>query len=96
MIELKRKIIVKFENGIRVSDIAVEQGGIKYHFLSLLYDSTWDWTPVSRAIVEYYTQLANIIGPGAALLNTQHYKVRIKGKVEQLREWSRALPYTSV
>ena len=28
------------------------------------------------------------------LLNTQHYKVRIKGKVEQSREWSSALPYT--
>ena len=33
---------------------------------------------------------------GATLLNTQHYKVRIKGKVEQYREWSGALPYTSV
>ena len=32
----------------------------------------------------------------AALLNTQHYKVRIKGKVEKSREWSSALPYTSV
>ena len=32
----------------------------------------------------------------AVLLNTQHYKVRIKGKVEQSREWSSALPYTSV
>ena len=31
-----------------------------------------------------------------ALLNTQHYKVRIKGKVEQSRERSSALPYTSV
>ena len=31
-----------------------------------------------------------------ALLNTQHYKVRIKGKVEQSGEWSSALPYTSV
>ena len=31
-----------------------------------------------------------------ALLNTQHYKVRIKGKVEQSREWSNALPYTLV
>ena len=31
-----------------------------------------------------------------ALLNTQHYKVQIKGKVEQSREWSSALPYTSV
>ena len=32
----------------------------------------------------------------AALLNTQHYKVRISGKVEQSREWSSALPYTLV
>ena len=31
-----------------------------------------------------------------ALLNTQHYKVRIKGKVEQSRERSSALPYTSL
>ena len=28
---------------------------------------------------------------GTALLNTQHYKVRIKGKVEQSWEWSSAL-----
>ena len=32
----------------------------------------------------------------AALLSIQIYKVRIKGKVEQSREWSSALPYTSV
>ena len=31
-----------------------------------------------------------------ALLNTQQYKVHIKGKVEQSRERSSALPYTSV
>ena len=31
-----------------------------------------------------------------SLFNTQHYKVRIKGKVEQSREWSSALPYTLV
>ena len=31
----------------------------------------------------------------AALLSTQHYKVRIKGKVEQSLEWSSALSYTS-
>ena len=30
------------------------------------------------------------------LLNTQHHKVRIKGKVEQYRERSNALLYTSV
>ena len=31
-----------------------------------------------------------------SLLNTQQYKVRIKGKVEQSRVKSRALPYTLV
>ena len=31
-----------------------------------------------------------------ALLSTQHYKVKIKGKVEQSRLRSRALPYTLV
>ena len=31
-----------------------------------------------------------------SLLNTQQYKVLIKGKVEQSRERSSALPYTSV
>ena len=30
------------------------------------------------------------------LRNTQQYKVRIKGKVEQSKEKSSALPYTSV
>ena len=32
----------------------------------------------------------------ASLLNTQHYEVRIKGKVEQSRERSSAFPYTLV
>ena len=32
----------------------------------------------------------------AALLSPQYYKVGIKGKVEQSREWSSTLPYTSV
>ena len=31
-----------------------------------------------------------------ALLNTQQYKVRIEGKVEQSRERSSVLPYASV
>ena len=31
-----------------------------------------------------------------SLLNTQQYKVRIKGKVEQSKEKSSALSYTSV
>ena len=28
----------------------------------------------------------------AAFLNSQHYKVKIKGKVEQYKEWNSALP----
>ena len=32
----------------------------------------------------------------AILINTQHYKVRIKGKVEKSRERSSVLPYTLV
>ena len=36
------------------------------------------------------------IGLDATLLNTQHYKVRIKVKVEQSREWGSSLPYISV
>ena len=35
--------------------LSVKQDGIKYHFLSLWYDSTWDWTPVSRTIGEHST-----------------------------------------
>ena len=32
----------------------------------------------------------------AALFNTQHFKVRILGKLEQSREWSSAIPSISV
>ena len=35
--------------------LSVKHGGIKYYFLSLWYDSTWDWIPVSRAIGEHST-----------------------------------------
>ena len=31
-----------------------------------------------------------------AMLNAQNYKVRIKGKMEQSKEWSSALPHTVV
>ena len=38
--------------------LSVKQGYIKYHFLSLWYDSTWDWTPVSLAIGKLFGQWA--------------------------------------
>ena len=39
--------------------LSVKQEGIEYHFLSLLYGSTWDWTPVSRTIGEHSILWAN-------------------------------------
>ena len=35
--------------------LSAKQGGIKYHFLSLWYDSTWDWTQVFRTTGEHST-----------------------------------------
>ena len=32
--------------------LSVKQGGIKYHFLRAKYDSTRNWTPVSKAVGE--------------------------------------------
>ena len=97
----------------------LKQGGIKYHFLSLWYDSIWDWTPVSRAFGEH--RFSGLVGRLFAngledlgsipvrvipktlrmvldnpLLKTQQYKVRIKGKVEQSKERSGVLSYTTV
>ena len=43
--------------------------------------------------VQSYQKLKNIV-LDAALLNNQHYKD--EGKVEQSREWSSSLPYTSM
>ena len=43
--------------------------------------------------VESYQRLTKLL-LDVTFLNTQHYKVRIKGKVEQSREWTSALPYT--
>ena len=40
--------------------LSVKQGAIKYHFSSLWYNSTWDWTPVSRAIGEQSNYHVNV------------------------------------
>ena len=49
--------------------LSIKQGGIKYHFLSLWYDSTWDWTQVSRAIGEHSNHNANV------RYTYQHYSI---------------------
>ena len=40
--------------------LSVKQGGIKYHFFSVWYESTWDWTDVSRAISEHSNHHDNV------------------------------------
>ena len=48
--------------------LSIKRGSIKYHFLSLWYDSTWDWTLVSWAI-----------GEGKSIEATlQFFKIHIK------------------
>ena len=39
--------------------LSAKQSGIKYHFLSLWYDSSRDWIPVSRTISEHYSLGSN-------------------------------------
>ena len=51
-----------------------------------------DWSSIPGRVIPKTQKMVL----DAVLLNTQHYKLRIKGKVEQSREWSSALLYTSV
>ena len=59
--------------------LSVKQGSIKYLFLNLWYDSTWDWTPVSQTIGEHSTYLAN--DPVYSNFDTCHLKVSILWKL---------------
>ena len=51
-----------------------------------------DWSSISARVIPKTQKMVL----DASLLNTQHYKVRFKGKVEQSRKRSSALPYISV
>ena len=72
----------------------------------LMFRGWWGFGLVGRALANGPGNLGSIPGriiPNSlkmildtSLLNTQQYKVRIKGKWEQSRERSSALPYTSV
>ena len=53
------------------------------------------WETWVQSQVESYQKTLKMV-LDASLLNTQHYKVWIKGKVEKSREKSSALPYTLV
>ena len=47
--------------------LGVKQGGIKYRFVSLWYDSTWDWTMVRQFMGEHSNLYAN--GPVLRVLD---------------------------
>ena len=57
--------------------LSVKQGGIKYHFLSLWYDSAWDWTQVSRAIGEHSNREANVRYLDMIVFNWNHFEMRL-------------------
>ena len=71
-----------------------------------IYIYNWDIGLMSRVFANGLGDQGSILGRvipktqelllDSALLNTQHYKVRIKGKVEQSRERSSVLPYALV
>ena len=52
--------------------LSVKQGGMKYHFLSLYYDSTGDWSPVSWTIREHFTHKPS--GPKYKYIKKLHMK----------------------
>ena len=49
-----------------------------------------DWDSISGRVIPKTQKIVL----DASLLNTQHYKVRLKDKVQQSKEWRSALPYT--
>ena len=53
-------------------------------------NSPGDWGSIPGQVIPKTQKMVLDV----ALLSTQHNKVRIKGKVEQSREWSSTLPYT--
>ena len=76
---------------------------IRYYLLQNLF---WAISLMSKVFVNGLGDRSSIPGRvipktqkmvlDATLLNTQRYKVRMKVKGEQSREWSSTLPYTSV
>ena len=58
--------------------LSVKQGGIKYHFLSLWYDSTWDWNQVSWAIGEHSNHHAGLIELLPLNINTWNHLIVYK------------------
>ena len=86
--------------------VNIDKDGLIYYGMFIIGRINWLIGLVSRVFTNGLEELGSIPGRvipktlkmvlDTSLLNTQQYKVRIKSKVEQSRERSGALPYTSV
>ena len=72
--------------------LSVKQGSIKYLFFFLflfffffLYNSTWYWTPVFRAIGEYSTHKANGLVCDVLTANTENKLVN--SQMIDIKSW---------
>ena len=72
--------------------------GYIFYYISWIFDSCLKFFHRKQAILlvlSSHTKDSKMV-LDTNLLSNQHYKVKIKGKVEQSREWNRALSFTSV
>ena len=65
-----------------------------YNFIGLMSVYQWSGRPGFNTRSSHTKDSKMVLD--AALLSTRHYKVRIKDKLEESKEWSSDLPYTSV
>ena len=81
--------LLHFTLDLHLITLSVKQASIKYHFLSLWYDSTWDWTSVSQTIGEHSTQSANVNLP---LSNVFKWSIWTVAIILQFWFWRIILP----
>ena len=71
-----------------------------YHAIQLIFPAGENWVVFANGSINWGSTPGRVIPKtqkmnlDTSLLNTSHYKVRIKSKVEQSRERNSALPYT--
>ena len=79
-----------------IEDYKAQQKGVIFKVFGLMNrvfsNGPEDWGSVPGQVIPKTQKMVL----DATLLNTQHYKVRIKGKLEQSREWSSTLTYILV
>ena len=66
--------------------LSVKQRGIKYHFLNLWYDSTWDWTPVVRTIGEHSKTIMIISYNNVAFLKIFNSNIEHSVRINKMEE----------